>query len=321
MENNPNELLFLSGVAEHCTHAYTSSIHITNTSICDFYAYAFWCQLGASFASSPCLSLLYGLHRGTKIRWPHCEHYMIIFAARISPAPPAVLTAIGISLANQNDFWHTSDSLSFSRNWPAYFRNNQKAPTTHLFDYLTCPSKQSLPCRIMTFCKEESAILKSSECFWESFQQAKQCCLANELSSVLKILLCMSVKITPRHTKQGGCMLLVGGSQPRLLSHYPSASSTLPSPRTFIKNGTWIMQFARLCPFPTTDSNIASYSCLEEGKKPASLPLAFTGGSAKTHKLLLKILRKFMAPCTFTSSTPHASTFSDFPQNENHYRE
>jgi len=163
---------------------------------------------------------------------------MIIFAEHISPAPLAVLTAIGISLANPNDFWHTSDSLSFSRNWPAYFRNNQKAPTTHLFDYLTCPSKQSLPCRIMTFCKEESAILKSSECFWESFQQAKQCCSANELTSLLKILLCVSVKITPRHTKQGVCMLLGGGSQPRLLSQYPSASSTLPSPRTFIKNRT-----------------------------------------------------------------------------------
>lgn len=161
---------------------------------------------------------------------------MIVFAAHISWAPVAVLTAIGISLANQNDFWHTSDSLSFSRNWPAYFRNNQKAPTTHLFDYLTCPSKQSLPCRIMTFCKEESVILKSSECFWESFQQAKQCRSANELTSILKILLCMSVKIMPRHTKQGGCMLLVGGSQTRLLSHYPSASSPVPNPRSFIKN-------------------------------------------------------------------------------------
>lgn len=163
---------------------------------------------------------------------------MIVSAAHISLAPLAVLTAIGISLANQNDFWHTSDSLSFSRNWPAYFRNNQKAPTTHLFDYLTCPSEQSLPCRIMTFCKEESAILKNSECFWESFRQAKQCCSANELTSLLKILLCMSLKIMPRHTKQGGCMLLVGGSQPRLPSHYPSASSALPNPRTFNKNRT-----------------------------------------------------------------------------------
>lgn len=145
---------------------------------------AFGSRLGASSASSPCLSLLYRLHKGTEIRWPHCERYMIIFAAHIRPAPLAVLTAIGISLANQNDFWHTSDSLSFSRNWPAYFRNNQKAPTTHLFDYLTCPSKQSLPCRIMTYWKEKSAVLKSSECFWESFQRAKQCCSANELTSL-----------------------------------------------------------------------------------------------------------------------------------------
>lgn len=259
-----NELFFLSGVTKHQTHGDKSRIHITNTIICDFYAYGFGSYLRASSVSP---HLLYGLHRGTKIRWPHCEHYMIVSAAHISWAPVAVLTAIGISLTNQNDFWHTSDSLSFSRNWPAYFRNNQKAPTTHLFDYLTCPSKQSLPCRIMTFCKEESAILKSSECFWESFQQAKQCRSANELTSILKILLCMSVKIMPRHTKQGGCMLLVGGSQTRPLSHYPSASSPVPNPRTFIKNRTWIMQFARLWPFPTTGSNIVSYSCLEEGKK------------------------------------------------------
>lgn len=229
--------------------------------------YAFGSPLRASSASSSCLPLLHRLHRGMQIRWPHCEHYMIIFAARISPAPLAVLTAIGIFLANQNDFWHTSDSLSFSRNWPAYFRNNQKTPTTHLFDYLTCPSKQSLPCRKITFCKEKSAILKHSECFWEWFQHAKQCFSANELTSLLKILCSMSVNITPRHTKQGGCMLLEGGSQTRLLSPYLSASSTLPSPRTFIKNTTWVMQFARLCPFPTTDLKMMSQSCVEEGKK------------------------------------------------------
>lgn len=232
---------------------------------------------------------------------------MIVSAAHISLAPLAVLTAIGISLANQNDFWHTSDSLSFSRNWPAYFRNNQKAPTTHLFDYLTCPSEQSLPCRIMTFCKEESAILKNSECFWESFRQAKQCCSANELTSLLKILLCMSLKIMPRHTKQGGCMLLVGGSQPRLPSHYPSASSALPNPRTFNKNRTWIMQFARLCPFPTTiHSNVVSFSCLVE-KNQASLPFAFAGGPV--HESLLKILRGFMTLRISISSAPHLLIF------------
>lgn len=228
--------------------------------------YAFGSPLGASSASSPCLSLLYSLHKGTKIRWPHCERYMIIFAAHIRPAPLAVLTAIGISLANQNDFWHTSDSLSFSRNWPAYFRNNQKAPTTHLFDYLTCPSKQSLPCRIMTYWKEESAVLKSRVLL--GIISVCQTILFSQWTDItLKILRCMSVKIMPRHTKQGGCMFLVGGSQPRLLPLYPSASSALPNPRTFIKNRTWIMQLARSCPFPTTNLNTVLNSCLEEEKK------------------------------------------------------
>jgi len=136
----------------------------------------------------------------------------------------------------------------------------------------------------------------------------------------LKILRCMSVKITPRHTKQGGCMLLVGGSQPRLLPLYPSASSALPNPRTFIKNRTWIMQLARSCPFPSTNLNIVSNSCLEEEKKCFSA-IDFHRKFSQNTQVAVKNLKKITVPGIYISSASRARRSSDFPQNESHFRE
>lgn len=223
-----------------------------------------------SFSPFVCAAWAAQRHKDeTPALWARHDH----FCSTHQPGFPGS-ACTGISLANQNGFWHTSDSLSSSRNWPAYFRNNQKAPTTHLFDYLTCPSKQSLPCRIMTFHKEETAALKGRECFRESFQQAKQCCSANELTSLLKILLCVSVKWHPDTPNKGLCVP-GGGSRPRLRSHRPSASSLLPNPRAFIKNRAQVMQFAKPCPFPAPGSHTVPYSRLEGWGKTCFSPTGF----------------------------------------------
>lgn len=150
-------------------------------------------------------------------------------------------------LANQNHFWHTSDPLSFSRNHPACVKNNQKAPITHLFDYLTCPS-ESLPCRIMTFQRGKCCSQRQGVLLGLISSKPNN---ANELPFLPKhLFVCRWHPDTPNKR----LCVPVGGSRPRLRSHPHLLLPCCQTQGPLLKTGLGWYNLPGSAPFLLSDS-------------------------------------------------------------------